>query len=579
MSNQILASSKNEKIHKIVRPTKNYHPSIWGDRFLHYNISEEELSYKQGQVEELKEVVRKEIFGELLCDDWNNRLKLIDVVERLGLSYHFESEIQNELQHIYNKISINDNNFKHETLHDASIQFRLLRQHGYMVSLDIFDKLKDENGNFKECLASDTLGLLSLYEASHLSCVGEDLLNEALSFTTRHLIEFLANNKKEQCDDDDDLLSKEISRALERPLRKTLNRLQARHFISIYEKMALHNQALLQLAKLDFNLLQSMHKKELSENSRYYINIYNSQLWWKESDFVHKFPFARDRSVELYLWMLAVYYEPQYYLARIILFKIISFATIADDIYDSYGTFEELKLLTDVVKRWDINEIDKLNPGCFQVFYKELLICYEEFEQGLTKEETYRVHYAKEEFKEFLQGYLDEAWWLKKAERIPSFDEYLKFGLVNCGYLMLTVSSLIGMKSNNIVTKQVFEWLSKGPKIINASTTICRLMDDIAEHKFEKEKYEELSSVECYMKQYGVSEEEAYDELNKRVFDSWKEINEDYFLKPTYVASPVDRALNLSRFMDLVFKNGDGFTKVGKGTKETVHALLIDPIL
>ncbi|KAF4372308.1 hypothetical protein G4B88_007052 [Cannabis sativa] len=497
MSNQIiLASSKNEKIHKIVRPTKNYHPSIWGDRFLHYNISEEELSYKQGQVEELKEVVRKEIFGELLCDDWNNRLKLIDVVERLGLSYHFEN---------------------------------------------IFDKFKDENGNFKECLASDTLGLLSLYEASHLSCVGEDLLNEALSFTTRHLIEFLANNKKEQCDDDDDLLSKEISRALERPLRKTLNRLQARHFISIYEKVALHNQALLQLAKLDFNLLQSMHKKELSENSR----------WWKESDFVHKFPFARDRSVELYLWILAVYYEPQYYLARIILFKIISFATIADDIYDSYGTFEELKLLTDVVKRWDINEIDKLNPGCFQVFYKELLICYEEFEQGLTKEETYRVHYAKEEFKEFLQGYLDEAWWLKKAERIPSFDEYLKFGLVNCGYLMLTVSSLIGMKSNNIVTKQ-----------------------------FEKEKYEELSSVECYMKQYGVSEEEAYNELNKRVFDSWKEINEDYFLKPTYVASPIlDRALNLSRFMDLVFKNGDGFTKVGKGTKETVHALLIDPIL
>ncbi|KAF4359548.1 hypothetical protein F8388_003551 [Cannabis sativa] len=152
----------------------------------------------------------------------------------------------------------------------------------------------------------------------------------------------------------------------------------------------------------------------------------------------------------------------------------------------------ELELLTEAVKRWDINEIDKLNSGYFQVFYKELLICYEEFEQGLT-EETYRVHYAKEVL----------AWWLKKAERIPSFDEYLKFGLVNCGYLMLT---------------------------------------------FEKEKYEELSAVECYMKQYGVSEEETYDELNKRVFNAWKEINEDYFLKPTYVASPIlDRALNLSR--------------------------------
>ncbi|KAF4359545.1 hypothetical protein F8388_003548, partial [Cannabis sativa] len=261
-----------------------------------------------------------------------NRLKLIDVVQRLGLSYHFESEIQNELQHIYNKISINDSNFEHETLHDASIRFRLLRQHGYRVSLvktyacmhaDIFDKFKDENGNFKECLASDTVGLLSLYEASHLSCVGENLLDEALSFTTKHLTEFLENNKKEHPNDDP--LSKEISRALERPLRKTLVNLHARYFISIYEKDASHNKVLLQLAKLDFNLLQSMHKKELSEISR----------WWKELDSAHNFPFARNRIVELYIWILGVYYEPQYSFARNILVKIIALSSIADDIYDS----------------------------------------------------------------------------------------------------------------------------------------------------------------------------------------------------------------------------------------------------
>ncbi|KAF4359550.1 hypothetical protein F8388_003553 [Cannabis sativa] len=92
---------------------------------------------------------------------------------------------------------------------------------------------------------------------------------------------------------------------------------------------------------------------------------------------------------------------------------------------------------------------------------------------------------------------------------------------------------------------------------------------DLIKEKFEKEKYEELSSVECYMKQYRVSEEEAYDELNKRVFDSWKEINEDYFLKPTYVASPIlDRALNLSRFMDLVFKMVMVLLKLEKGPKK-----------
>ncbi|KAM6555103.1 hypothetical protein CsatB_015865 [Cannabis sativa] len=240
-----------------------------------------------------------------------------------------------------------------------------------------------------------------------------------------------------------------------------------------YMKKMIHvrNKVLLQLAKLDFNLLQCMHKKELSEVSR----------WWKESDLVHKFPFARDRIVELYLWILGVYYEPQYCLARNILIKIIALASITDDIYDAYGTLEELELLTHAIERWDINCVDTLNQEYMQTFYKDVLNCYEEFEQVLEKEVTYRVHYAKEAFKGLVRSHLDEARCLHRG-LIPSFEEYLKFALDNCGYYMLILSSLVGMKTN-IVTKDVFEWLSKDRKIIRASVTICRLMDDIAEHK------------------------------------------------------------------------------------------------
>ncbi|KAM6581835.1 hypothetical protein CsatA_005609 [Cannabis sativa] len=472
MSTQILASSSssNENPNKIVRPTKTFHPHIWGEQFLHYNISEQDLYSQQQKVEELKEVVRREIFGEssisssAYYDAWKNQLKIIDVVERLGLAYHFETEIENMIEQIYNQTNIDD-----EDLHHVSDRFRLLRQHGFRISSDIFEKFREEDGNFKKCLASDTLGLLSLYEASHLSCVGENILDEALAFTTTHLTEFLA--KKKEHHDDDDPLSKEISRALERPLRKTLVNLHARHFISIYEKDDSHNKVLLQLAKLDFNLLQCMHKKELSEVSR----------WWKESDFVHKFPFARDRIVELYLWILGVYYEPQYCLARNILIKIIALASITDDIYDAYGTLEELELLTHAIERWDINCVDTLNQEYMQTFYKDVLNCYEEFEQVLEKEETYRVHYAKAAFKELVRSHLDEARCLHRG-LIPCFEEYLKFALDNCAYYMLILSSLVGMKTN-IVTKDVFEWLSKDRKIIRASVTICRLMDDIAEHK------------------------------------------------------------------------------------------------
>ncbi|XP_062079321.1 alpha-humulene synthase-like [Humulus lupulus] len=558
MSTQILASSQNDKIHNIVRPTTNYHPPIWGERFLHYNISEEELSYKQQRVQELKTVVRKEIFGESTYDV-SKQLKLIDAVERLGLSYHFESEIENELEGIYNKSIYQNDLFVDEDLHDASIRFRLLRQHGFKVSSDTFEKFKDEDGNFKECLVTNTLGLLSLYEASHLSCLGENILDEALAFTTTHLIKFVANNKE-------DPLSNEISRALERPLRKSLVRLHAKHFISIYENEASHNKVLLQLAKVDFNLLQSMHKQELSEISR----------WWKELDCAHKFPFARNRIVELYLWILGVYYEPQYSCARNILTKIIALASIADDIYDSYGTFEELELLTEAIDRWDINFMDKLNPEYLQIYYRKLLNSFEEFEQELKKEETYKVHCGKEAFKKLLRGYFDEARWLNEGY-IPSFDEHLKVSLITSGYFMLMACSLVGME-NNIVTKEVLEWLSKDPKIVRATASICRFVDDLVGRKFEQERNHVTSTVECYMKQYGVFEKEACDELNKRVVNAWKEINEE-FLKPTDVASPIlVRALNLSRVIDLLYKNEDNYTHVGKVTKDSVTALLIDHI-
>lgn len=119
---------------------------------------------------------------------------------------------------------------------------------------------KDDKGNFKESLASDVLGMLSLYEAAHLGVHGEDILDEAIAFTTTHLksaATHLSNPLKAQ-----------VRHALRQPLHRGLPRLEHRRYISIYQDNASHYKALLTLAKLDFNLLQSLHKKELCEISR-----------------------------------------------------------------------------------------------------------------------------------------------------------------------------------------------------------------------------------------------------------------------------------------------------------------------
>lgn len=94
----------------------------------------QELSKQK--IEELKEVVRKEVFIRAAVDP-SHQLRLIDSVQRLGLSYHFETEIEEALKHIYDTYHGPDE----EELYDAALRFRLLRQQGYFVSCGNFPNL------------------------------------------------------------------------------------------------------------------------------------------------------------------------------------------------------------------------------------------------------------------------------------------------------------------------------------------------------------------------------------------------------------------------------------------------------
>ena len=69
-------------------------------------------------------------------------------------------------------------------------------------------------------------------------------------------------------------------------------------------------------------------------------------------DFAMNLPFSRDRIVECYFWIVSVYFEPQYSLARKILTKVISMISILDNIYDAYGTLEELEPFTEAIERF-----------------------------------------------------------------------------------------------------------------------------------------------------------------------------------------------------------------------------------
>ncbi|KAF7822831.1 putative terpene synthase 2 [Senna tora] len=103
-------------------------------------------------------------------------------------------------------------------------------------------------------------------------------------------------------------------------------------------------------------------------------------------------------------------------------------------------------------------------------------------------------------------------------------------------------------------------------------------MDDIVSNEFEQKRGHVASILECYMKQHGVSRDEAIDELRKVIDDAWKDINEEC-LNPTKVAMPfLIRVVNLARCMDVLYKHESSYTHSGGIMKKYIEALLVDPI-
>ncbi|GAB4825696.1 hypothetical protein Ancab_008592 [Ancistrocladus abbreviatus] len=96
-------------------------------------------------------------------------------------------------------------------------------------------------------------------------------------------------------------------------------------------------------------------------------------------------------------------------------------------------------------------------------------------------------------------AYMVEARW-RNQKCFPTLDEYLnEAAIVSFGYNLATTVCYLGM--GELATKEAFDWASQNPNVIKAS--------------FEQTRDHVPSTVKCYKRQCGASEEQVRDELDK----------------------------------------------------------------
>ena len=118
----------------------------------------------------------------------------------------------------------------------------------------------DNTQNLKPHLLEEIAGILNLYEASYHAFKDETILDNARAFTTKYL--------KENLDKIDGHISSLVNHALEFPLHWRVPRVEAKWFIEVYEKKNGMKTILIELAKLDFNMVQAIHLEDLKHASR-----------------------------------------------------------------------------------------------------------------------------------------------------------------------------------------------------------------------------------------------------------------------------------------------------------------------
>nr|QGN65607.1 terpene synthase 1 [Taiwania cryptomerioides] len=574
----------------VVRRIGEYHANVWERDFL------ESLSSPYGapsyleRVETLVKEIKLEAFNSLLGEgeispssyDLLERFSIVDVVQRLGIGRHFEKEIKAVLDYTYKYWSENGICWGRDNvivdLRTTALGFRILRLNGYPVSSDVFNNFKDKEGQFvcpTKQSESQIRIMLSLYQASEISFPGENIMREAKAFASTYLKQALENSQelKEKAQ-----LLAEVEYVMRYPWRCKVPRWEAWNSIQIFRqdtdawmlmegiyKVPIEwSKKILELAIVDFNILQSHHQNELKHLAE----------WWDEA-IVKQLSFFRHRHVEYYFWYTCGLYEPEYAATRLCYAKLGTVITVVDDIFDTYGTIDELIPFREALINWDMSIMDQL-PNYMQI---SLQFAHKTYMDIVAEAEKIQGPRARKWMKEYwttlIWAEFQDAEWIANDYH-PTLSEYLKNSLISSTVPVVTFFPMILI--NTYLRDDILERVNKFESSVAWG---CRLIDDSKDFQHEQEHGETASWIECYVRDNpGTTREQALDHVSMLIELSIEELTKERLFYDHDIPTSCKRLYfdSMYRSVAFIWRDIDGFSISHEGTKEDIMKILIHPV-
>jgi len=491
-----------------------------------------------------------------------SQLRMVDTLEKMGISPGFSTEIDSILDTIYSSWLANDEEITQD-MATCAMAFRLLRLHGYDVASDGLTQFSEESSFYDSVQGhlNDSEALLELYKASQVQIFAEEPVLENIgSWSAKLLNEQLCSNKVSRSVDPG-----EVEHVLKFPSYGTVDRLEHRRNIeqpktggfqmlkTAYRDCQV-DEGMVALAADGFHSSQALYQQELQK----------LKSWVKEMR-LEELEFARVMPLVCLLPPASTMFPSELSEARLAYAMENILVTVVDDMFDVGGSKEELDNFITLIDKWDAHEEVGFCSQSVEIVFRAVYHTSNLLGvKAAAVQNRSVIHHIVELWADLAGAMRAEAEWTMSGH-LPSMEEYMEvtvpsFGL---GPIALTPLYLVGPElTEEVVRSREYQ------EMYRHVATCTRLLNDLQTYVREEEQGK-TNSVLLLARCHGGTIEAAKAEVRSTIAASRRELLRLVVRDGGAVPRPVRQEFwNICKVAHLLYKDDDGFAS----TRETIHA-------